>query len=190
MEIIIALSTILLLPLIPALMIYKFLPSTTVIKGPFKGLHLDLTGAFGGYFLLVLVSIPVIYALQNNQLSKELENMKRELSEEKSKYQYWSITGILKSNEPEITKIFIDGENPIPNRSGMFTAACFIPYDIVTHEIHLPNSVCFYNRNEGYKIVNLTKNNEAIIDSIKKNISIKDSILMSRNFNLYLNMSP
>ena len=43
-----------LVPLIPAYIIYRTLPSQTVVRGPFKGLQVQLGGAFGGYFLLVL----------------------------------------------------------------------------------------------------------------------------------------
>ncbi len=42
------------MPLIPAFILYLTLPSHTVVRGPFKGLQIELGGAFGGYFLLVL----------------------------------------------------------------------------------------------------------------------------------------
>lgn len=44
-----------LLPLVPAVIIYRFLPSRTFVTGPFKGLNIQLSGAFAGYFILVLV---------------------------------------------------------------------------------------------------------------------------------------
>lgn len=47
--------TAILLPIIPAFILYKLLPSTADVSGPFRGLQIKLTGAFGGYFLLVLV---------------------------------------------------------------------------------------------------------------------------------------
>lgn len=45
---------ILLLPMIPAFLLYKIIPSRTDISGPFQGLQIKLGGAFGGYFLLLL----------------------------------------------------------------------------------------------------------------------------------------
>ena len=51
-----------LLPLIPAYILYKTLPAKTNVKGPFKGLNIQLTGAFGGYFLLVLVVFSFVYS--------------------------------------------------------------------------------------------------------------------------------
>ena len=47
--------TAILLPIIPALLLYKLLPSTADVAGPFHGLQIKLGGAFAGYFLLVLV---------------------------------------------------------------------------------------------------------------------------------------
>lgn len=43
------------IPLLPAVVIYALLPSSTSVSGPFKGLSIRLQGTFAGYFLLVLV---------------------------------------------------------------------------------------------------------------------------------------
>jgi hypothetical protein len=45
-----------LLPLVPAYLLYRLLPSRTKVNGPFKGLNLQLQGSFAGYFLLVLMA--------------------------------------------------------------------------------------------------------------------------------------
>lgn len=48
--------TAILLPVIPAILLFKILPaSTTDVSGPFKGLQVKLGGAVGIYFLLVLI---------------------------------------------------------------------------------------------------------------------------------------
>lgn len=47
---------ILLLPMIPAFVLFRFLPNTADVSGPFKGLTLKLSGAFAGYFVTVLLS--------------------------------------------------------------------------------------------------------------------------------------
>ena len=44
----------LLLPIIPAVVIYKLLPASTHVSGPFKGLQIKLGGAAAFYFLLLL----------------------------------------------------------------------------------------------------------------------------------------
>ncbi len=61
------LAALLLVPLVPAYILYKNLPSKTSVKGPFKGLNIQLTGSFGGYFLLVFFSSGLLYALQEAQ---------------------------------------------------------------------------------------------------------------------------
>lgn len=50
-----------LLPIVPAFILYKLLPSTSTVSGPFKGLTIQLQGAFGGYFLLVLIVFGFYY---------------------------------------------------------------------------------------------------------------------------------
>ena len=44
-----------LVPIIPALLLFKALPSAAAIDGPFKGLTIKLGGAFAGYFLVLLL---------------------------------------------------------------------------------------------------------------------------------------
>ncbi|HEY6764085.1 MAG TPA: hypothetical protein VI386_04885, partial [Candidatus Sulfotelmatobacter sp.] len=47
---------VLLLPLLPAFVLFRFLPATANVEGPFNGLTLKLGGAFGAYFVTVLLS--------------------------------------------------------------------------------------------------------------------------------------
>ncbi len=60
LEAISVLAAVILIPLAPAFILYKLLPSKASVKGPFKGLDLNLQGAFGGYFVLVLVAFGVM----------------------------------------------------------------------------------------------------------------------------------
>jgi hypothetical protein len=48
------LAVIVLLPLIPAYLLFKTLPSRAVVKGPLAGLNVSLGGAFGGYVALTV----------------------------------------------------------------------------------------------------------------------------------------
>jgi hypothetical protein len=59
-ETITLLAAVILIPLVPAFLLYKFLPSKAAVKGPLKGLQLNLQGAFAGYFALVLLSFGII----------------------------------------------------------------------------------------------------------------------------------
>ena len=51
------LSFIVLLPVIPALLLFFALPSTAVVSGLLQGWKIDLSGAFAAYFALVLIII-------------------------------------------------------------------------------------------------------------------------------------
>jgi len=51
----IRIGTALLIPLLPAYVLYKALPSDAFVNGPLHGFKVQLGGAFAGYFTLVLV---------------------------------------------------------------------------------------------------------------------------------------
>lgn len=55
-NLIMLLLLVVLLPIIPAYIIYRSLPSRTKVSGPFKGLNIQLSGAFGGYFIVALLT--------------------------------------------------------------------------------------------------------------------------------------
>jgi len=46
---------IVLLPVLPAWILFKYLPSTAVVKGPLKGLDINVGGAYAAYFILVVL---------------------------------------------------------------------------------------------------------------------------------------
>lgn len=51
-----------LLPLIPAYVLYRSLPLGSSIGGPLGGLKLKLSGAFAGYFALVVIVLAFLYS--------------------------------------------------------------------------------------------------------------------------------
>jgi hypothetical protein len=55
------LTGLLMLPIVPAYILYKGLSSDAVVEGPFQGLTVRLSGAFAAYFVLVLLSGSLIY---------------------------------------------------------------------------------------------------------------------------------
>lgn len=67
-----------LVPLPPACLLYMFLPSKTSVSGPFKGLKINLQGAFAGYFLLVLLAFSFAFFV---------------LTPSKPCYEIWQLTG-------------------------------------------------------------------------------------------------
>jgi hypothetical protein len=77
---IIYLVTWFILPVIPAFILFRFLPSKAIASGPFHGLRVDLGGAFGGYFLLFITLIPLMF-----RLIKAKENIG----------EIWTVTGMV-----------------------------------------------------------------------------------------------
>ncbi|HET9408420.1 MAG TPA: hypothetical protein VFO39_14355 [Candidatus Sulfotelmatobacter sp.] len=55
------LACLILLPVLPAYFLFKALPATADVSGPFQGLQIKLSGAFAGYFLLFVF---IIYNLK------------------------------------------------------------------------------------------------------------------------------
>lgn len=86
LQLCVLLGVVVLLPIIPAYVLYKTLPSRTVVSGPFKGLNIQLTGAFGGYFLVLLVVVGLV-----------------SFQQKPARYEVWSITGkaVLKNGGPQ-----------------------------------------------------------------------------------------
>lgn len=74
-------AMLLLLPLVVSLVLYRFVPSDTVVSGPFKGLNIKLTGAFGAYFLTVLVLVGVFYDLVERRESRRLAELEKQYEE-------------------------------------------------------------------------------------------------------------
>lgn len=68
-ENVIYLAAILLIPVVPAFILYRYLPSGTSVSGPFKGLNINLKGSFAGFFLLVLIGSGIITYLKETQVS-------------------------------------------------------------------------------------------------------------------------
>src|SRR5215203_3790530 len=56
-----------LLPLAPAILIYRIFPNTeTGLKGPFGNLSIRASGAFAAYFLVFLATIPLLNQMNGN----------------------------------------------------------------------------------------------------------------------------
>jgi hypothetical protein len=58
--ILIILAGVLLIPLVPAFVLYWMLPAEASVVGPLKGLNVNLQGAFAGYFALFLVAAGLV----------------------------------------------------------------------------------------------------------------------------------
>ena len=152
------LAAILLLPLIPAFILYKFLPSKTNVSGPFKGLNLKLTGAFAGYFLLVLTAIGVFFPLLKNDQAKVIEQQNEKINQLENvmnEHQQWVMKGNIVSTSPKQTKVFFDESGTNFWETGEF--AMTFNAELQNGKPVLPKALCIFNKNDGYKVLNLSR---------------------------------
>lgn len=152
------LACILLIPLLPAFLLYTKLPSRTAVGGPFKGLNIKLSGAFSGYFLLVLLAISVMAATdRRTDLKMEIQNLKHQLDSQ----QAWTVEGQLKLAAPQETKIFVSGNAAL--RNTIFNVSnIYVP----SRNGKINMALCFYNKSFGYRILNIDENFPAAIDTL------------------------
>jgi len=168
------LLSILIIPLVPSYVLYKNLPSKTTVTGPFKGLNINLTGAFGGYFLLVLVSWGVVSHL---------------LVPAESNYEIWSVTGMVESSETDEnlndhvsgikeTAIGVTPPNFIMGSSGDFsiTVICFPGH--VKGIKKFPTLTV--NRDGYYGIILPLSMEDLTIDDMSKVITINKPIMLQK----------
>lgn len=172
-----ALTTILLLPLVPAFLLYKFLPSKTNVSGPFKGLTIKLTGAFGGYFLLVLTSLGIFFPILKNQQQKQIELLQQkitELTNNANKQESWQLHGVVTSSVPQQTTLFFNRQGARFEPTGEFEMSFAV--DKMNGKAILPKSVCIFNKADGYKVVNISRELTSNDDIKNLNITFNDSL--------------
>ena len=164
------LAAILLIPIIPAYILYKFLPaSETDVSGPYKGLSLKLKGAFAGYFLLVIVGSALQYVIMNNKQGRMIESLsaqvkhkdttiaqlKSHLAASANPVIDWTIKGSVKPVSKEGTRFFYDDGTTENDPDGSF--------ELVKRSIAKegtakpPRWICVYNINTGFKVVSLKR---------------------------------
>ncbi|MFY7840401.1 MAG: hypothetical protein ACOVP7_08995 [Lacibacter sp.] len=165
-----ALAAILLLPLLPAYIIYKFLPeSETNVEGPYKKLNLKLKGAFAGYFLLVLMSLGLQYVIMTSKEGKQIEQLMQSINDSsKLMHTYrsqieagknpvidWKIKGIVSPGEKEGTRFFFDDGTTSKNPDGSFE---LIKRSVAAQgKANPPKWICVYNPVTGYQVISLNR---------------------------------
>jgi len=80
-------AVIVLLPIVPAFLLFKFLPSRADASGPLQGLEIKLGGAFAGYFILVVLIL------------SQLTRLKEIASPEP---QVWKVTGTVQDSHASL----------------------------------------------------------------------------------------
>lgn len=156
------LLAVFLIPLIPAFILYKTLPAETNVSGPFRGLTINLSGAFGGYFLLVIIAFGFSLKLITDSNAKRLEKLDEENARLKEdnrqlnqQYENWTIEGQVTGNLPEKTKLFVDARNTHFASTGDFSSNIYLKKE--RNSSIIPAALCFFNTEDGYKVINLNK---------------------------------
>lgn len=167
------LTILLLLPLVPAYIIYKFLPvgkaEDTDLSGPFSGLSLKLKGAFAGYFLLVVVGLVLQYAIMNNVQQKTIVELGHRLDQKDTMIMQlnnqlaasanpvidWHVKGIVQPAGKEDTKFFYDDgtTNSEPDGSFELIKRCITSQGTAKP----PKWVCIYNSAVGFNVISLNR---------------------------------
>jgi hypothetical protein len=164
-----SLAAILLLPVIPAYIIYKFLPAgETDVSGPYQGLSLKLKGAFAGYFLLVIVGLALQYTTINNKQGKQIETLGREMAQRDTLISQlraqvaaaahpvidWHIKGAV-TPAKEGTRFFYDDGTTQNHPDGSFN---LIKRSLAREgKANPPKWVCIYNTTTGFRVVSLNR---------------------------------
>lgn len=78
------LGLVVLLPIVPAYVLFKTLRSSAIVKGPFKGLNLNLGGAFAAYFAL-LITVLSTHNLWNPSPAWQLWEISGTITDENGK---------------------------------------------------------------------------------------------------------
>jgi hypothetical protein len=164
------LAAILCLPILPAFVIYKFLPeSSTEVDGPYKKLNLKLRGAFAGYFLLVLIGVGLQWAAAGSQQTKQIEalnrtvahqdsllaNMKSAMAASANPVIDWKVKGLVQPGEKEGTRFFFDDGTTTKSPDGSFELIKRVVASV--GRASPPKWICVYNPITGYRVVSLNR---------------------------------
>jgi hypothetical protein len=125
-------------PILPAFVFFKFLPSKADVSGPFQGLELKLGGAFGGYFLILLLS----YSRITGMLTQ-------------AEAQRWTVTGSIaladSADKPQMASLVVHPPNPSVEPTGHFSMELLLP----TSDSESSDSPHLLVGCEGYQLVSV-----------------------------------
>jgi hypothetical protein len=116
-----------LLPIVPAIVTFKVLPSRAAAGGPFKGLRINLGGGFAAYFVVLLLLLGVFGA--PNFCSPD---------------QVWQVTGAVRLLDQEGVPFESVRLSPVPppvrvRSDGTFTIKVLVPSSDGGGQVELPD---------------------------------------------------
>jgi hypothetical protein len=150
------------LPMIPAFVLYKMLPSSAVISGPFKGLNTQLQGAFAGYFIIFIVLAKLIFSFPCYN------------------YEVWNVSGNIKpdNRDKANNKKILEGDIsvlPPPSKPDIKNHEFSIDAVVKRDHTGRPLFPSIVFNHEGYAPVTIPLTNDTTSWGNKKYIIKKDS---------------
>jgi hypothetical protein len=103
----ITLLVLIVAPLVPAILLYKLFEQKTVVSGPFQGLRLDLSGAFAGYFLVLLLCSGLLYGPieRGRELRNDIATLTNQLDDAKDLGTAWTVSGTIRLKDSQNASI-------------------------------------------------------------------------------------
>lgn len=144
---------LILLPLVPAFLLFKLLPCSATVEGPLQGLQLKLGGAFAGYFAVLLVSFMVVQPIIKD---RQTEWARYVALLETSVYQDWRVTGridISDGMDPALVTCFVRPPDLHIQPDGSFRFD--IPMQLLKNGLPDAPIIVFYAREHIPATVNL-----------------------------------
>lgn len=189
------------LPMIPAFLLFKFLPKSQAgVEGPFKGLQIKLGGAFAAYFI-IFIALYYLYvepdysnkitSMENQILYLEASNKKLQKSLG-DQCEIWTIKGKVLDNAgipvkdeftPEV--VFVPEQNRVSN--GKFESKFLVNTERVTYK-NFPDIYLRANKYKTSQPLDLDfdannfriENEEFIIDTANNIVNLKTPVQLSK----------
>ncbi|MBC7865926.1 MAG: hypothetical protein H7X88_00175, partial [Gloeobacteraceae cyanobacterium ES-bin-316] len=106
-------------------------------------------------FAFTLKNINDSTAKQLEQVTAENETLKKQNSDLKILYENWTIEGQIAASLPEKTKLFVDAKNTHISSTGDFSSNIYLKRG--ENDEVIPTALCFFNSEDGYKVINLNQ---------------------------------
>lgn len=160
------------LPLIPAALIYRLFPKTSIkIKGPFRGLTLNASGAFAAYILILMMIYPL--ALKNYHLISSFYYPTWHLEANMLFYDKEGNQQKFRSKDEQINVLLIPETYQVSNG----TARILVPWKSGEKLPFIKIEVPGWGEGE-LNISNMTEGQNYTIDNFKKSIHISDPLII------------
>lgn len=142
---------VLLLPIIPAFLLFRFLPASADVSGPFQGLKIKLGGAFAGYFITALFAWQVAQGLLKPKWSDN-----------------WTVVAHVTFDptsgehpSANLARVWIEPPNAVPEPTGSLSVK-EVPIKLVADGDNIPYLIVAL---DGYQMVSVPLDSEGKVNA-------------------------